>query len=256
MIDKMALEKTKVGVEFNDLEASWKGITIFSDFSETLYFDGPNRMLPITGRSGSGKSTLMYILASLKAPTKGCVTWYFADGRVFSWAADKPLSQKEAHELRSDYFGFVFQDSTLLPYFTIFQNLSLQLENINVEESLIKNKIIDTLTLVTIESESVDEILDKFPHQLSGGQRQRMAIAQALVKQPVVLFADEPTGSLDSLTRSEIMQVIDNWVKQKGKNHAFIWVTHNESDHGPEHNRLSIQGEKRLCSLMFHQREN
>jgi putative ABC transport system ATP-binding protein len=161
------------------------------------------------GPSGSGKSTLMHILAGLDRPTSGDV---FLDGTSIAKLGDTDLTK-----LRRRHIGFVFQFFNLLPMLTAEENILLPLE-------LAGNKR---------GGGWVDEVIDKVglgdrrthrPAELSGGQQQRVAIARALVSRPTVVFADEPTGNLDSKTSGEILELLRDSVATYGQ--TTVMVTH------------------------------
>ena len=167
------------------------------------------RMTAIMGPSGSGKSTLMHLLAGLDTPTSGSIV---VDGIEITGLSEKKLTQ-----LRRDTIGFVFQFFNLLPMLTAEENVTLPLR--------IAGKKVDAAWL--------DRVLDQVglaerrghrPAELSGGQQQRVAIARALLSKPSVLFADEPTGNLDSTTSAEILEVLRAAVEGYGQ--TTIMVTH------------------------------
>jgi putative ABC transport system ATP-binding protein len=167
------------------------------------------RLTAIMGPSGSGKSTLMHILAGLDRPTDGNVT---LAGTEITELDDTRLT-----ELRRRHIGFVFQFFNLLPMLTVEQNVVLPLE----------------LAGEKAEREWVEELLAKTglevrrrhrPSQLSGGQQQRVAIARALVSRPTVMFADEPTGNLDSTMGAEILRLLRDSVSELGQ--TTVMVTH------------------------------
>jgi len=185
--------------------------------------------IPFVGRSGAGKSTLLEALATMLEPSLGSIRWQFNDEyheQSFFWEKDKPLSLQEKAILRTRYIGFAFQDTTLTPFLTI-------LDNLIYPQQLLGKSIDDSIQHATellnkVFSHNINEILSKYPHQLSGGQKQRVSLIQAMCNDPFILFADEPTGSLDEDTRSEVMDVVDDWQKDKGG--MFIWVTHHKDD--------------------------
>jgi putative ABC transport system ATP-binding protein len=169
----------------------------------------PGRLTAIMGPSGSGKSTLMHILAGLDRPTEGEVTLAGMDITA--------LDDTRLTELRREHIGFIFQFFNLLPMLTVEQNVVLPLE----------------LAGQKAEREWVDELLTKTgldarrkhrPSQLSGGQQQRVAIARALVSRPTVMFADEPTGNLDSTMGAEILRLLRQSVTELGQ--TTVMVTH------------------------------
>ena len=163
----------------------------------------------IMGPSGSGKSTLMHILAGLDRPTSGAVS---IEGNDITTLDDNALTK-----IRRRHIGFVFQFFNLLPTLTAEENVTLPLG----------------LAGEKIDRSWVDEILDKTgladrkahrPAELSGGQQQRVAIERALVSRPTVIFADEPTGNLDSATSGEILELLEESVRSYGQ--TIVMVTH------------------------------
>jgi putative ABC transport system ATP-binding protein len=167
------------------------------------------KLTAVMGPSGSGKSTLMHILAGLDRPTSGEVT---IDGTSITQLGDNELTK-----LRREHIGFVFQFFNLLPMLTAEENVTLPL-------SIAGEKP---------EKGWIDGLLDKIgiadrrthrPAELSGGQQQRVAIARALVTKPTVVFADEPTGNLDSKTSGEILELLRDSVDSLGQ--TTVMVTH------------------------------
>src|SRR4051794_12896501 len=161
------------------------------------------------GPSGSGKSTLMHILAGLDKPTAGTVT---VDGEEIT-----DLDDKELTRLRRDKLGFVFQFFNLLPVLTAEENLVLPL-------SIAGRKPDQAWVEDLIATVGLGDRRTHRPSELSGGQQQRVAIARALVSKPTVVFADEPTGNLDSTTSSEILQLLRDSVSSYGQ--TTVMVTH------------------------------
>ncbi len=163
----------------------------------------------IMGPSGSGKSTLMHILAGLDQPTSGSVK---VDGVEITTLKDRALTQ-----LRRDKVGFIFQTFNLLPMLTARENvvLPLTIAGRKVDQAWF-DKLIATVGL--------GDRLDHRPSELSGGQQQRVAVARALVTQPAVLFADEPTGNLDSKTGDEVLALLRNSADELGQ--TIVMVTH------------------------------
>ena len=169
----------------------------------------PGKLTAVMGPSGSGKSTLMHILAGLDRPNEGEVSIAGTD--------IGGLSDTELTKLRRDHIGFVFQFFNLLPMLTAKENILLPLD----------------LAGATPDGAWVDELMDKVglsdrlghrPAELSGGQQQRVAIARALVSRPTVMFADEPTGNLDSTTGGEILALLRDSVTSFGQ--TTVMVTH------------------------------
>jgi len=189
-------------------------------------------MMPLMGPSGQGKSTLLYLLAALKWPSSGQIHWHFPNGDHFSWGL-RPLNAATGQRLRRDYFGFAFQNNTLFPYLTVIENIAYPLLLQGVAWSKAQTQAEHVLQEELLAAERTEDdfsLCQRFPNQLSGGQRQRVALAQAMIHNPYVLFADEPTGQLDLHTRKQVMQVLKNWVRQGQGQRCFIWVTHHHVD--------------------------
>jgi putative ABC transport system ATP-binding protein len=167
------------------------------------------RLTAVMGPSGSGKSTLMHILAGLDKPTEGSVT---VEGSDITQLGDDELTR-----LRRDHIGFVFQFFNLLPMLDARENMLLPLA--------IAGRKPDPEWLETvIDDIGLRDRLDHRPSELSGGQQQRVAIARALLSKPTVLFADEPTGNLDSNSGSEILHLLRRSVDTVGQ--TVVMVTH------------------------------
>jgi putative ABC transport system ATP-binding protein len=169
----------------------------------------------LVGASGSGKSTLLTIAAGLQTASEGRVN--FAGSNLTS------MSSEQVRKIRASHFGFVFQFAHLVPFLTVAEQLQLMLDVSQTKMSKReKRKEIDTmLKLVGMEHRK-----SAYPASLSGGEKQRVAIARALIHQPKVLFADEPTASLDSKRSKDIMQLIRQITKTL--NIAALIVTHDE----------------------------
>jgi putative ABC transport system ATP-binding protein len=169
----------------------------------------PQQLTAIMGPSGSGKSTLMHILAALDRPTSGYVT--------LAGTQLGQLSDTEITKLRRKHIGFVFQFFNLLPMLTAEENVLLPL-------SIAGRKPDPAEYEALIEKVGLKDRLKHRPSELSGGQQQRVAIARALVSKPTVIFADEPTGNLDSKTGGEILELLHDSVETLGQN--MVMVTH------------------------------
>lgn len=168
-----------------------------------------NDFISIMGPSGSGKSTLLHLLSGLDRPTSGKLSY---DGQDIYTFSDKKLSL-----FRRQRIGFIFQQFNLLPVLTARENIimPLLLDHKQPDETYLKklSKLLD-----------IDSRLSHLPSELSGGQQQRTAIARALIAQPDIIFADEPTGNLDSKNGSEVMDMlIDIW-RELGK--TLVIITH------------------------------
>jgi putative ABC transport system ATP-binding protein len=163
----------------------------------------------IMGPSGSGKSTLMHILAGLDRPTSGSVV---VDGEELAGLDDKGLTR-----LRRDRLGFVFQSFNLVPVLTARENILLPL---TLAGRKVDQEWLDTL----IDAVGLRDRLTHRPAELSGGQQQRVAVARALVHRPAVVFADEPTGNLDSRASEEVLALLRQAVGEFGQ--TVVMVTH------------------------------
>lgn len=168
-----------------------------------------NDFISIMGPSGSGKSTLLHILSGLDRPTSGSLTY---DGKDIYSFADRELSA-----FRRRRIGFIFQQFNLLPVLTAKENILMPL--------LLDKKQADEAYLEQLsELLGIKDRLTHLPHELSGGQQQRVAIARALIAQPDIIFADEPTGNLDSKSGSEVMDMLHGiWCKMEK---TLVVITH------------------------------
>jgi putative ABC transport system ATP-binding protein len=189
-------------------------------------------LLPVMGRSGAGKSTLMNVLSatSFPAPAEARVHWRFPNGDEFEWLGNGRASAP-LHVVRGRYFGYAFQSASLLAHLTVKENLVLGRLNAGDSSAgaLMRAKELLLPAFGGRESE-VDRIISLFPAQLSGGEKQRVALLNAVVRDPFVLFADEPTGSLDRATRTEVMRLLRDWVLARPHERLLIWVTHHDRD--------------------------
>jgi putative ABC transport system ATP-binding protein len=173
------------------------------------------QMTAVMGPSGSGKSTLMHLLAALDSPTAGTVS--IAGEDVTS------MDDRELTLLRRRHIGFIFQFFNLLPMLTAEENIVLPLEIAGVKPD---RAWVDDL----IERVGLADRRDHRPSELSGGQQQRVAIARSLIARPTVLFADEPTGNLDSATSAEILTLLRDSVDSFGQ--TTVMVTHDAAAAG------------------------
>ncbi len=174
----------------------------------------PGEFVAIMGPSGSGKSTLLQMLGFLDEPTGGS---YFFDGKA-AGEYDEPSRAK----LRNEKMGFVFQSFNLLARTSVLDNVMLPLMYSDVPESEWDNRAKEAILSVGLSHR-----LEHEPSQLSGGEKQRVAIARALVNKPQIIFADEPTGNLDSKSGQQVMEVLEKLNKEFG--HTIILITHETS---------------------------
>jgi putative ABC transport system ATP-binding protein len=169
-----------------------------------------NEFVAIMGQSGSGKSTLMNILGCLDTPTAG---EYCLDNQWIQKSNDNHISK-----IRNQKIGFIFQTFHLLPRLSALKNVMLPLRYTSMSQQQAKKKALAMLQKVNLSDRT-----EHTPFEMSGGQRQRVAIARALVNQPSVIFADEPTGNLDSKTSSDIMALLSH-LHSEGQ--TIVMVTH------------------------------
>lgn len=164
----------------------------------------------IMGESGSGKSTLLNILATIDRPTSGTV---ILDNKELT-----KLNESEIVEYRRDNMGFVFQEFNLLDTFTIEDNIYLPLVLSGKKYPFMREKL-DPIA----EALGISHLLEKYPYEVSGGEKQRAAIARAIITSPKIIFADEPTGALDSKSSDELLKMF-SMLNKKG--HTILMVTH------------------------------
>lgn len=175
-------------------------------------------LIAITGASGSGKSTLLYILGLLDRATSG---QYILEGR-----ATEALSDDERAKLRNRYMGFIFQSFHLLPRATALRNVMMPLAYASSYQLAIPEREQHERAERALTTVGLADRMLHIPNQLSGGQRQRVAIARAIVNNPSVLFADEPTGNLDSKSGREILTLFEH-LNSQGV--TVIMVTHDQA---------------------------
>lgn len=193
------------------------GKTYYNEGVETPVLRGVSfeikegEFVAIMGPSGSGKSTLLHILGFLDRHTAGV---YRFDGKTID-----DYSKEEIAHVRNKKMGFVFQAFNLLPRTTVLENVKLPLLYSGVKKS-----VRDELALKAIESVGLSHRVNHESSQLSGGEKQRVAIARALVNKPNVIFADEPTGNLDSKSGKAVMELIQGLNEKDG--HTIILITH------------------------------
>lgn len=165
----------------------------------------------VMGPSGAGKSTLLNVLSTIEKPSSGVIT---VDGQNVSNMSDKELT-----EYRRGKMGFIFQDYNLLDTLTVEENILLPLAFSRKPPSEMNKRVKDLAARFGIE-----EILDKYPYEISGGQQQRTAVCRAIVGNPSILFADEPTGALDSKAAFQLLETLAGLNKEKQS--TILMVTH------------------------------
>ncbi|MNE43464.1 ABC transporter ATP-binding protein YtrE [compost metagenome] len=182
--------------------------TVLHDINFTV---NKGEMVALLGSSGSGKSTMLNLMAGLMKPTEGHI--YIADHDIVQ------MGENKLAEFRRKHIGFIFQAYELITSLTVRENVELPLVFQSISPSVRKQKALDLLDQVGIPDKA-----DLFPSQLSGGQQQRVSIARSLITEPSVIFADEPTGNLDTRTEEEIIAILLK-LNQSLKT-TFIVVTH------------------------------
>src|SRR3989338_5491804 len=199
-------------IEVKNLEKIYYNESVATPALRGVSFDiNKGEFVAIMGPSGSGKSTLIHILGFLDKHTNG---EYRFDGKKID-----DYSKSEIAHARNEKMGFVFQTFNLLPRATVFENVKLPLFYSKVKESLW-----DELVLQAVESVGLYHRINHISSRLSGGEKQRVGIARALVNKPQVIFADEPTGNLDSKSGGIIMDVLQKLNEERG--HTIILITH------------------------------
>lgn len=186
----------------------------------------PGEAVFLCGASGAGKTTLLYTLAGLERPEFGAV--YFQGHKLYSRGSSFDA------RLRNEKMGFVFQSYFLLPELTALENVLLP--------SLIQNKQKVTQAIELLERVGLADRLSHLPSELSGGEQQRVAISRALINDPMVVFADEPTGNLDTVNGHAIMELLLSFAREKQK--TLIVVTHDQNLASYGDRRIEIQDGK------------
>lgn len=193
-------------VKVEHLKKNFGDLEVLKDINLTVK---EGEKLVIIGPSGSGKSTFIRCINYLEEPTAGTVS-----------IAGTEVTKKNHLEMAKKYSSMVFQQFNLYPHLTVLENLTLapiKLQHISKKEA-------EENALKCLERVGLKEKAGSFPVQLSGGQQQRVAIARALIAKPDIIFADEPTGNLDSKSGSEVMEMLQNIWKKMGK--TLVIITH------------------------------
>lgn len=202
-------------IEVHDLKKDYVNEEVVTSVLHGLSFSIPKgQFIAIMGPSGSGKSTLMQILGFLDIATSGT---YLFDGKEAA-----TLSEDDLSRARGENIGFIFQSFNLLPKTSVLDNVKLPL----LYSQVPANKR-DALARKAIDTVGLSHRINNLSNQLSGGERQRVAIARALVREPAVIFADEPTGNLDSKSGKQVMDMLLELNVAHG--HTIILVTHETS---------------------------
>jgi len=173
----------------------------------------PGEFAGLVGPSGSGKTTFLNIVGSLDSPTEGSA--------VVMGKRVEDLSHKQAASLRKKNIGFIFQTFNLLPVYTVYENVEFTLLLLNMSPKERKDKVMNALEWVKLADRAKSK-----PAQLSGGQAQRVAVARAIVKEPSIILADEPTANLDAENSFNILDTMEKLNRELGT--TFIFATHDE----------------------------
>lgn len=197
----------KILIETNNLLKIYGERTITNNISTTIY---DKDFTVIMGSSGSGKSTLLYLLSGLENPTSGSVFYDQKDIVTFK--------ENETASFRRKTVGFIFQAMHLVPTINILENLMVPGGLVTRDHRRLKEHAIGLLHKLKVEQHA-----NKFPSQLSGGEQQRVAIARAMINQPKVLFADEPTGALNSKQSENVLDLLS---KLHNEGQSIVMVTH------------------------------
>ena len=188
------------------------GDTAVDAVREMSFVVESGEFVAVMGESGSGKSTLLSMLGALNSPTDGSLT--VDEIEIYS------LGQDQRADFRREYLGFVFQSFHMVPYLTVAENVMLPLATVKVKKKEKRRMALEALSRVGLEGKA-----DRLPSEVSGGEQERVAIARAIVNEPPILLADEPTGKLDSKTSSEVMELLRE-LNNAGM--TVVMVTHSE----------------------------
>ncbi len=170
-------------------------------------------IVSIVGKSGSGKSTFLHVLAGFMVPQKGKV--------LINGTETSTFKEAESAAFRLENYGFIFQNFQLMPRLNAFENIELPLKLQGIDRVKRHEKV-----KALMKETGLDNVADHYPNELSGGQQQRVGIARALITNPPIIFADEPTGSLDSETEQDVLLLIQSLNQTHGI--TFVIITHDE----------------------------
>ena len=203
-------------IELKQVDKIYRTSTIETRALENINLNvNKGEFISIMGPSGCGKSTLLNVMGLLDRPTSGTVT---IDGTVTSGLSDRELS-----EMRNAKLGFIFQSFHLIPSLSVADNVALPLVYRKGSSESERRRLVREV----IDRVGLSHRINHMPGQLSGGQCQRVAIARAIVGNPEIIFADEPTGNLDSQMSAEVMDLLHKLHREDGR--TIVMVTHNEA---------------------------
>ena len=198
-------------IKANDITKSFGPLKVLKGIDLTV---GKGEIVSIVGKSGAGKTTLLHILGSLDKPDSGSVTLAGTD--------ITQLKDRELSDFRNRHIGFVFQFHQLLPEFSALENVMMPALIAGIPNSKARCQGMELLDFLNLTDRAKHK-----PNELSGGEKQRVAVARALINHPDVIFADEPSGSLDSANKQDLHQLFFSLRGQM--NQTFVIVTHDES---------------------------
>lgn len=198
-------------IKANDITKSFGPLQVLKGIDLTV---GKGEIVSIVGKSGAGKTTLLHILGSLDKPDSGSVTLAGTD--------ITQLKDRELSDFRNRHIGFVFQFHQLLPEFSALENVMMPALIAGIPNSKARCQGMELLDFLNLADRAKHK-----PNELSGGEKQRVAVARALINHPDVIFADEPSGSLDSANKQDLHQLFFSLRDQM--NQTFVIVTHDES---------------------------
>lgn len=209
-------------IELRNITKRYGNLTVVDNVSLDIT---PHQIISVVGPSGAGKTTLLHIAGTLDYPDSGEIIY---DGVNITTLSDKRLS-----EFRNRKIGFIFQFHRLLPEFSALENVAMPAMIGGLSRSAAFRKSTELLELLNLSDR-----MKHRPAQMSGGERQRTAIARALVNNPDVIFADEPTGSLDTANRDEIYSIISSLCNEL--HHTFVIVSHDPTITGIAHRIINM----------------
>lgn len=210
-------------IEIKNIKKSYGALPVLKGIDLTI---GEGEIVSIVGASGAGKSTLLHILGTLDRPDEGQYT--------FNNEEISKYSEKKLSNFRNQHIGFVFQFHQLLPEFTALENVCMPALIAGKKLKDVKDRALELLRFLNVEERAQHK-----PSELSGGEQQRVAVARALINNPEIIFADEPSGNLDSANAKELHQLFFR-LRDEFKQ-SFVIVTHNEELANLADRKLTMQ---------------